>query len=373
MSAALVALVLLMGARTATASSASAGSRSIGNVTCDGSGSLSFSPPLTPVGTPGGQEKVTLTERLTGCEGSHGTKVPSSPHSLTTKPITLPATIGPGKKVVGDCQMLETQLSRAAIEQTIEWGKPFKEQRFGLTASLLQEEGIYYFFQHASGKHTLNVGLGLTSTSSRALQDCLKGMSGRLGRLTFDPKISSMTEGVTVLTSGSVRGPNVAIGDVLSSGVSGGPDCASASATAAVHFNPSMPGTATLQLTSLTFSGCTIDMGPAVGTLPATVAVASLPSPMSIADGGGEAATVGEMSVTVSVLGGSSSCTFASSSSLLGSYDNGTDSIAFSGTLAFSGGTGSLAAGCPTSPLAAPKFTSVVDASRAGSPAVFVN
>ena len=187
-SAALVAVVLFIGARTATASSATAGKQSIGNVTCDGSGSLSFSPPLTPAGTPGGQEKVTLTERLTGCEGSHGTKVPSSPQSLTTKPITCLQRSVRARRSSGTARCSGPSSRSAAIEQTIEWGKPFKEQRFGLTASLLEEEGIYYFFQHASGKHTLNVGLGLASASSRALQDCIKGMSGRLGEVDVRPE-----------------------------------------------------------------------------------------------------------------------------------------------------------------------------------------
>lgn len=373
LSAVLVSVVLFMGARTAAASPATVGNEPIGNVTCHGSGSLSFSPPLTSAGTRGKQEKITLTERLTGCKGGHGAKVPSSPESVKATPISLPATTTAGKKVVGDCKVLGTQLPHASIKQTIVWGKPFKEQTFALTPSLLEEAGIFYFFQHAQGKHSLNVGLGLAMASSRALQNCIRGTSGRLARLAFDPAISSMTEGTTVLTTGSVGGTDVAVGDVLSSVVVGGPDCTSGSAQTAVHFNPAVRGTATLQLTGLTFSNCSIDMGAAVGTLPATVVVNNLPYSLSIGDGSGDPATLGVVSLTVSVNSGSSSCAYLSPASFTGNYDNGTASITYSGSLAFSGGTGPLASGCPQSPLNVPKFTSVADSSLSGSPAVFVN
>jgi len=330
------------------------------------------SAPLTPAGTHGGHEKITLTETLTRCIGSPGTNVPSSPQSVKTKPVKLPATMVGGKKVVGDCQVLGTQLSQASVKQTIKWGQPFKNQKFASTSRLMEEQGIFYFFNHEGGKHTLNGGLGLASASSQALQNCIGGTGGSLGRVAFDPTISLVTEGTTVLTTGSVAGTNVAVGDLLSSGVVGGPNCTSASAQAAVHFNPAVPGTATLQLTSLTFSNCTIDMGPGVGTLPATAVVNNLPYSMSIGDGSGDPATLGVVSLTISVNGGSSSCAYASPASLTGSYDNGTASITFSGSLALSGGTGPLAANCPSSPLNVPSFTSVADSSQSGSPAVFV-
>ncbi|HXW81276.1 MAG TPA: hypothetical protein VEJ84_17370, partial [Acidimicrobiales bacterium] len=160
----------------------------------------------------------------------------------------------------------------------------------------------------------------------------------------------------------------------LSSGVVGGPNCASASAQAAVDFNPAVPGTATLQVTSLTFSNCTIDMGSAVGTLAATVVVNNLPNSMSIGDSSGDPAILGVMSLTTSVNGGASSCSYASSASLTGSYDNGTASISFTGpSLGFSGGTGPLAPSCPSSQPNISQLTTVADSSQSGSPAVFVN
>jgi hypothetical protein len=371
--AVLVAVVLFIGTLTATAAPAPAAKQAIGNVTCDVSGGLSFSPALSPAGTRGGHEKITVDETLTGCNGSPGINVPSSPRSVKTKPIELPATIVGGEQVVGDCPMLGTQLSQASVRQTIKWGTPFQTQKFSLTSSLSEEQGIYYFFEHGDGHHTLNVASGLASAYSQALQNCMNGTGGPLVRVAFDPTISLVTEGTTVLTTQSVEGTNVAVGDLLSSDVSGGPNCTSASAQAAVQFNPAVPGTAALQLTSLTFNTCTIDMGPAIGTLPATVVVNNLPYSMSIGDGSGDPVTLGVVSLTISVNGGSSSCTYASPAALTGTYGNGTASIAFSGSLALTGGTGSLADNCPPAPLDAPNFTSVADASQSGSPAVFVN
>jgi hypothetical protein len=123
----------------------------------------------------------------------------------------------------------------------------------------------------------------------------------------------------------------------------------------------------------LAFNNCTIDMGPGVGTVPATVAVNNLPYPMSIGDGSGDPATLGIVSLTMSVNGGSSSCSYASPGSVTGGYNNGTNSIMFSGSsLAFTGGTGPLSPNCPSS-LTSPALTAVVDSSQSGSPPVFVN
>src|SRR5271165_3739862 len=98
-----VAAVLLAGVLVTAGSPAFAGGQAVGNVTCNAGGSLSFSPPLTSAGTPGGHEKVMLTETLTGCAGSPGTHVPSTPQTIKTKAIKLPTTIVGGKKLVGDC------------------------------------------------------------------------------------------------------------------------------------------------------------------------------------------------------------------------------------------------------------------------------
>ncbi len=371
--------VLLIGTLPAAASPATARKQPIGNVTCEAGGTLSFSPPLTPMGMRGGHEKVILNETLTGCTGSPGTNVPASPQSIKTKPIRLRATSTGGKKVVGACPVFASQLSQAPVTQKIKWGKVNGVQ----TAVVVGHEGeeiftdqfgrLWLVFKGSRSEgEPINVSLALTRGPSEALQKCMTGSGGPISSVAFDPTISFMTEGTTVLTTGSVAGTNVTTGDVLSSRVVGGPACTSASAQAAVDFNPAVPGTATLQLTSLIFSNCSIDMGPGVGTLPATVVVNGLPYSMSLSDGSGDPATLGIVSLTVSVEGGSSSCGYASPTSLTGSYDNGTASITFGGALAFTGGSGPLSTNCPSSPLNVPTFTSVADSSQSGSPAVFV-
>jgi len=370
----IVTVVVFIETLTAPASSGAAGKQAIGNVTCDAGGSLAFSPPLTPTGTRGSHEKIKLTETLTGCQGSPDTNVPSSPQSVKTNTIKLPATMVGGEKVVGECQVLGTQLSQVSGKQTIKWAEQFQETKFDFSSRLMEQEGIYYFFEHSEGTHPLILALGLGSASSQVLQNCIDGQGSPIDTVAIDPIFASFTEGTTVLTTGSVGGTNVAVGDLLTSPVAGGPDCTSASAQASTDFDPAVPGTATLQLTSLTFNSCTIDMGSAVGTLPASVAVNNLPYAMSIGDGSGDPATVGPMSLTISMNGGSSTCSYASLASVTGSYDNTTSSIVFSGSsLGFSGGTGPLAPNCPSSPLSFPTFTSVADSSQPGSPAVFVN
>jgi Phage tail baseplate hub (GPD) len=373
LSVAVLAAIASVGLVAATASPATAAKLPVSNVTCDESGGLTFSPPLTPVGTPGRHEKIAFTETLTGCRGGPGTNVPSSPQLVKTKPIKLPATMVGSKTVVGDCQLLGPQLSQTSSKQTIDWSTQFRKTAFDFVSRLMEEEGIYYFFKHDDGKHTL-VTLGLTSASSRALGNCIAGSGGPLISVAFDRTISSVIDGGTVLTTGGVGGTQVAVGDLLSSNVVGGPNCTSANSEARVESNPAVHGTAILELTSITFTNCTIDMGPGVGTLPAAVLVNGLPWSMSIVDGSGDPASLSIVSLTISVNGGAASCSYAAPASPVGTYDDGTSSINFNGSvLAFTGGTGLLAANCPSSPLKAPSFSSVVDSSQTGSPAVFAN
>jgi hypothetical protein len=347
---------------------------SMGRVTCDASGTLSFSPPLSPNGTGGSRETVVLTEKLTKCKGQPGSRVPSSPHSVSTKPIELPPSQSPsGGQVVGSCRALGSQLPHASMRQTIRWGGNYQTQSFSFASRLLEAAGIYYFFEHSSGSHRLQLALGLASKSSNALQTCFQNKGGPIGRLVIDPVISSMTEGVTVLTTHKVGGTNAQVGDQLSAGVSGGPACTSAAAKLTVQFNPARPGVAMLLLTSVVFSGCSINMGPAVGDLLATVDVHGLSDAMSISDAPGDPAKMGGVSVTISVNSGSSTCVYASAASVSGGFQNGTDAIGFTGSLAYSGGTGSLSADCPSSSLAAISFSLVLDTNQVGSPAVFVN
>jgi hypothetical protein len=370
---AILAVVVSLGGGTDMAGASRAAAAPIGNVTCQGSGHVSFAPALTPEGVRGGHEKVTFSEQLRECQGPPGTHVPPRPLSVTTAPIELPATTVHGSKVIGDCGVLGRQLSNASTEQSIKWGGRILEQSFSMASRLMEQEGIYYFFEHSNKKHTLIDALGLASTSSRALTSCIDGSGHSLARVSFNPIISLVTDGTTVLTTGSLKGANIGFGDQFSAGVSGGPTCGASSSEAVVQRNPTAPGTAALRLESLTYSACTIFMGAAVGTLEATVTANDLPYSMSVGDGSSDPATLGPMSLTIAVNGDTSSCTYTSATPLKGSFDDSTSSITFSGSLALSGAIGPLAAGCPTSPLSAPKFTSIADEGKTPPPRVYVN
>ena len=366
------------GVLVAVGSPAFAGAQPVGNVSCSVSGSMSFKPPLTSTGTPGSHEKVTFNQTLTGCVGSPGTTVPSSA-SMKIKPAKVPAALVGGQKVVGGCDTIQNFPSPVPL--TVKWGKPFEILKTSLSIQLLTEQagtvmhevGHNFGLNHG-GNGPLNVGVVFASNSAMALQNCLAGSSAPISVISIDSTKSLATLGPTVLTTGSAGGPNAAISDLLTSGVAGGPNCTSGTAQATVQKNPAAPGTATLELTALSFSGCTINMGLVVGTLAATVVANNLPYSMLMGDGAGDPAAMGIVSLTISVMGGSSTCSYASPVALTGSYSNATDSLTFSGSgLAFTGGTGSLSSSCPTGSLSPPILTSVVDSSVSGSPAVFVN
>jgi hypothetical protein len=375
--AVVAALVLPAGGLVTAVSPAFAGAMPIGNVTCNAGGSLSFSPPLTPTGTRGGHEKVMLTEVLDGCVGSPGTNLPSSPQFVKTKPIKLPAAVVGGKKVVGDCQTIVSQFSQAAIKQTIRWGHPFLQTKVvgGGEEIFTDKFGrikVRFKWDRSDGG-PVNVALALSQTSSQALTNCINGTGASLTNVAFDPTISSMTGGTAVLTTGSLGGANVNVGDTLSASVTGGPQCASGSAQTAVVSNPARPGVALLQLTSMSFSNCTLTLL-VDGVQSASVVVDSLPYPLSIGDGVGDPATMGIMSLTFVFPGGNGSCTYASAAASTGGYSNASDSLTFGGSgLGLTGGTGAFGSECPTTSLTLPSLTAVVDVNQSGSPAVYVN
>jgi hypothetical protein len=379
---AVVAFLLLpTGVLVGVGSPAFAGKQPVGNVTCNVGGGVSFKPALTSTGTPGGHEKVTFQQTLTGCVGSPGMNVPSSA-SMKIAPVKVPAVLVGGKKVVGDCHTIRNQVSGVSEifgnDVIVSFGVQFQKVKTDMfiqwqAGTLLHELGHNVGLNHG-GNGSLNVGAVFASNSAVALQNCINGSGGPISAIAIDPIKSFVTLGPTVLTTGSAGGPNAAISDLFTSGVAGGPNCTSGTAQATVQTNPAVPGTAALQLTALSYSGCSLDMGGAVGTIPATVVANNLPYPMSIGDGTGDPATLGMVSLTISVNGGSTSCTYASPGALTGGYANATNSITFSGSaLAFTGGTGSLSSSCPTASLSPPLLTSVVDSSVSGSPAVFVN
>jgi len=219
----------------------------------------------------------------------------------------------------------------------------------------------------------MDTALFLSPASAQALANCAAGSGGTVSSVVIDSGISALTVGPTVLTAGGLGGTNIPAVDMLSAKVTGGPQCASGSALAAVVKNPAKPGIAQLQLTSMSFTNCTLTLL-VDGVQPATVVVTNLPYGVGIEDSAGDPAVIGSMSLTFVFPGGFGSCSYASSPAFTGSYSNASDSLTFNGSsLAFSGGTGAFGSECPTSSLTLPSLIAVVDSSQNGSPAVFVN
>src|SRR5947209_14459244 len=95
------------------------------------------------------------------------------------------------------------------------------------------------------------------------------GVAAALGlAAAFAAAPAASADAVDVLTTGSVGGANVTVGDVLQAGLTSGTTatfldangkgvtCTTATFTASVTANPAAPGAATESVTNLTFSGC---------------------------------------------------------------------------------------------------------------------
>jgi hypothetical protein len=100
--------------------------------------------------------------------------------------------------------------------------------------------------------------------------------------------------GTDVLTTGSVGGPNVAIGDVITGSLkpgtkatftagSGAVSCSVSSFSATVLTNPPAGGTATLSLTALTFGSCTSTFS---GLTIRSITINNLPYNVSVSTSG---------------------------------------------------------------------------------------
>src|SRR5438309_685847 len=95
------------------------------------------------------------------------------------------------------------------------------------------------------------------------------GAAAAIGLVTAVAAAPANADAVAVLTTGSVGGANVAVGDTLQAGLATGTkatfldangkgvSCTSAVFSASIATNPVAPGVATESITALTFSGCT--------------------------------------------------------------------------------------------------------------------
>jgi len=168
----------------------------------------------------------------------------------------------------------------------------------------------------------------------------------------------------TVLRTGSVSGPAVAAGDVLNSSFI--PTfCTSGSITGTVSADPEGPGSATLSVTSMTVSGCsiTIDSSP----LAVTVTAESLPYSLTVTDQNGDVSATGAVKWSVSIPALSLTCSYAASS-LQGHWDNDINGFTMTNQdLTTANGA------CPGVLPVSGNVSSVKDTTASGSPLVFVN
>lgn len=186
----------------------------------------------------------------------------------------------------------------------------------------------------------------------------------------------------SVLTYGSVGGSAVTAGDVvkasLASGTSAtfyssttgttGVRCAASTFSATVLTNPAAPGTATESLTAQSFTSCTSNVFGTTGVQ--SVTVNNLPYATSVTSAG--VVTISgsiQSTVVLNTLLGPTTCVYRTTS-LTGSAVNSTNSITFTNqVLTKSSGPST----CFTTAYFSARYSPVLDTSKTGSPAVYVN
>jgi sugar (pentulose or hexulose) kinase len=194
---------------------------------------------------------------------------------------------------------------------------------------------------------------------------------------------------VAVLTTGSLAGPNVAVGDVLvanvaagttanfatASGGTTGVKCAVSAFTATVTDNPAAPAVATESTTAHTFSSCTANIfgvtrvnSVTVNNLPFGTTVDSATGVVTVS---GTATAPIRTTLSLGTILGSVTCVYqANGGAITGLSSNTDNSISFDNQ-AFSKSSGPIT--CPGAGFFTATYAPVVDTTVAGSPAVFTN
>ncbi|WP_405906083.1 MULTISPECIES: Tat pathway signal sequence domain protein [unclassified Streptomyces] len=216
----------------------------------------------------------------------------------------------------------------------------------------------------------------------------LLALIGAATALAVSATVPASAADTPVLTTGSLGGTPVAVGDVLNASLASGTaatlyssstgtsgiSCTSSAFTATVTDNPAAPGTATESLTGHTFatSGCTSNV---IGVLGVTgITVDNLPYTTTVASDGTVTVTPAadstiQTTVVLRTLLGSITCVYRAPS-LSGTASNTDNSIAFTGQqfTKFSGSSLCFSNGYFTA-----KYAPVTDTSQEGSPVVYVN
>ena len=205
-------------------------------------------------------------------------------------------------------------------------------------------------------------------------------------RADDDPPVA---DPVAVLTTGSLAGTNVVVGDVLNAAVAAGTTadfntaaggttgvkCAESAFTAAVVDNPAAPGVATESTTAHTFASCTANIfgvtkvnSVTVNNLPFGTTVDSATGAVTVT--GTDAAPIRTTLVLGTILG-SVTCVYqANGDAITGVSSNTDNSISFADQ-AFTKASGPIT--CPSAGYFTATYAPVVDTSVEGSPIVFTN
>ena len=190
----------------------------------------------------------------------------------------------------------------------------------------------------------------------------------------------------SVLTTGKVGGPAVAVGDTIQAplktgtkatffnpGTTTGVSCTKALVTNKVVTNPAAPGTAVESLTAQTFSSCTTNIAGATSVK--SVTVLSLPYQSAVSDATGFPVTVtksgGKLKtkLAINTVVGLITCTYAKAK-LAGKATNTGNADVFKNQV-FSLSSGP--ATCPAKGSFSATFGPKKDITLTGSPLVFVN
>jgi hypothetical protein len=202
------------------------------------------------------------------------------------------------------------------------------------------------------------------------------------------PALAASADDVAVLTTGSLGGPAVAVGDVLTASVAAGTTadfltasggstgirCAESAFTSTVVDNPVTPGVATESTTEHTFSSCTANIFGV--TRVNSVVVDNTPFATTV-DSAGVVTVSGtetapiQTTLSLGTILGSVTCVYrAVNGSITGAVSNEDSSISFADQ-PFTKFSGPIT--CPGSGFFTATYAPVQDTSVEGTPAVFTN
>ncbi|MEV6491491.1 Tat pathway signal sequence domain protein [Actinoplanes sp. NPDC051633] len=195
-------------------------------------------------------------------------------------------------------------------------------------------------------------------------------------------------EDVHVLTTGSLAGPAVAVGDVLTAAVAEGTTadfftaaggstgirCAQSAFTSTVVDNPVAPGVATESTTDHTFASCTANIFGVTRVNSVTVNntpfATTVDSAGVVTVSGTETAPI-KTTLSLGTILGSVTCVYTSVNlSITGAVSNEDNSISFA-EQPFAKSSGPIT--CPSSGFFTARYAPVLDTTAEGTPIVFTN